>query len=521
MTTMLESRELFSVVPKKGEIMELNRSAGVFLHPTSLASPFGIGDLGAAAFEWVTLLAKAGQGYWQVCPLGPTGYGDSPYQCLSAFAGNELLISPVKLMEEGLLSRADIDAFPALPEEYVDFGAVGREKEKLFRKAFASFANSDDFDRFCSEEKYWLDNYTLFRVIKRKNDLKAWNEWDTALKLSYPATLTSLKEFEQDEIRYQQFLQFLFHRQWSQLKAYAGSLGVRIMGDIPIYAAFDSADAWSMPDYFEFDEACNPTRVAGVPPDYFSATGQLWGNPLYKWDDMRDNRYSWWIARIKKGLQMVDVIRIDHFRGFDSYWAVPANRPDAVQGEWLPGPGIDFFNQVRHVLGDLPLIAEDLGNITPQVIGLRKAVGIPGMKVLQFAFDGDQTNWHLPYNIVTDNIVYTGTHDNDTSFGWFLKLQKKDKEKVLDYLGCREQDMAEEFVRLAYSTPGYLCVVPLQDILGLDSSHRMNTPGTMAGNWKWRVTLDMLGQHGLYKMDMAKDFARIYGRMSRLQAKTA
>jgi 4-alpha-glucanotransferase len=330
--------------------------------------------------------------------------------------------------------------------------------------------------------------------------------------------LNSLKQFEQDEIRFQQFLQFQFHRQWFELKAYAGGLGVRIIGDVPIYAAFDSADTWSMPDYFEFDAACNPTRVAGVPPDYFSATGQLWGNPLYKWDDMRDNRYSWWISRIRKTLQLVDVIRLDHFRGFESYWAIPADRPDAVQGEWMAGPGIDFFNQLKQVLGDLPLIAEDLGNITPQVIGLRQAVGIPGMKVLQFAFDGDPTNWHLPYNIVPDNIIYTGTHDNDTSQGWFSKLPKQDKKTVLEYLGCPEEEMIEHFLRLAYAAPGYLCIVPLQDVLGLDSSHRMNTPGTTTGNWKWRVTIDMLGEQGLDKMDMVKGFGRIYGRLPKKTA---
>jgi 4-alpha-glucanotransferase len=491
--------------------MDLQRSAGIFLHPTSLPSPFGIGDLGAAAFEWVTLLAKNKQLYWQVCPLGPTGYGDSPYQCLSAFAGSEFLISPVKLMEDGLLSRADIDAYPALPEEYVDFGAVAREKEKLFRKAYSAFNDSDDFARFCEAEKYWLDNYALFRVIKSKNNGKAWGEWDAALKLSYPATLKSLQQFEGSELRYWQFLQFHFYRQWSQVKAYAVTQGVRIIGDIPIYTAFDSADTWSMPDYFEFDASCNPTRVAGVPPDYFSATGQLWGNPLYKWDDMRDNRYSWWIARIKKTLQLVDVVRLDHFRGFESFWAIPAHRQDAIQGAWVAGPGIDFFNHVRQALGDMPLIAEDLGNITPQVIGLRQAVGIPGMKVLQFAFDGDPTNWHLPYNMAADNVVYTGTHDNDTSLGWFSKLQEKNKKIVLDYLGCNEDAMVGHFVRLAYAAPAKLCIIPLQDIFELDSSHRTNTPGTMAGNWKWRVTIEMLGPQGLDKMDMARDFSRIYG----------
>jgi 4-alpha-glucanotransferase len=490
----------------------MKRSAGVFLHPTSLPSPFGIGDLGAAAYDWITLLAKNKQSFWQVCPLGPTGYGDSPYQCLSSFAGNELLISPVKLMEEGLLRRADIDDYPALPEEYVDFGAVFAAKEKLFRKAYGGFGGSDDFVRFCEEERYWLEKYALFRLVKGKSGGKPWNEWYTELKLSYPATLNSLKEFEYKEIGYHQFLQYIFFRQWSEMKSYAASQGVGIIGDIPIYVAFDSADAWAMPDYFEFDELCNPVKVAGVPPDYFSASGQLWGNPIYKWDYMRDNRYSWWIARIRKTLALVDVIRLDHFRGFESFWAVPAGRPDAIRGEWMHGPGIDFFNQVKASLGDLPLIAEDLGNITPQVIGLRQAVGIPGMKVLQFAFDGDPTNWHLPYNISPDNIVYTGTHDNDTSMGWFQKLQKKEKKTVLDYLGSAEDGMIGNFIRAAYASPASLCIIPFQDILGLGTSHRMNTPGTLHGNWKWRMTIDMLGDHNLDKIEMAKDFSDIYGR---------
>ncbi len=499
----------------------INRSAGIFLHPTSLASPFGIGDLGAAAYEWITLLAKSNQRYWQVCPLGPTGYGDSPYQSLSSFAGNTLLISPVKLLEDGLLSRQDIGAYPALPESFVDFQAVEREKEKLFRKAFSRFVDSDDFLQFCENEKQWLDSYAIFVVIKKNNGGKPWSAWDAALKLGYPAALNSMKQFEHKEIRYQKFLQFMFHRQWRDMKAYAATQGIRIVGDIPIYVAYDSADAWSKPDYFEFDSSCNPIRVAGVPPDYFSAAGQLWGNPIYKWDFMRVDHYSWWLSRIRKTLQLVDLIRLDHFRGFESFWAIKADRADAVQGEWVAGPGMEFFNQVRQAFGDLPFIAEDLGNITPQVIGLRLAAGIPGMKVMQFAFDDDPANWHLPYNIVPDNIVYTGTHDNDTTLGWFSKLQGKEKKKVLEYCNCRIETVVENFIRTAYATPGNLCVVPIQDILNLDSAHRMNTPGTKTGNWKWRLTIDMLREEGLDKMDMVKDFCRIYGRCGRLPQKAA
>ncbi|HAJ78811.1 MAG TPA: 4-alpha-glucanotransferase, partial [Fibrobacteres bacterium] len=436
----------------------MKRSSGIFLHPTSLTSPFGIGDIGSAAYEWITTLKQAGQTFWQVCPLGPTGYGDSPYQCLSSFAGNTLLISPVKLMESGLISREDISCYKALPGDKVDYQAVFVEKEKLFRKAYSRFTNSNEFLSFCEKEKYWLDDYSLYRVIKDKNHGVSWNEWNSEFKLRYPAALDSVQQFSDKEIRYHKFLQFIFHDQWAQLKACANSSGISIIGDLPIYVALDSADTWALPDYFEFDENCNPSKVAGVPPDYFSATGQLWGNPIYKWDSMRVDRYSWWISRIKKTLQLVDVIRLDHFRGFESFWAIPSDRSDAVVGEWQAGPGIDFFNQVRQSLGALPIIAEDLGNITPQVIGLRLAAGIPGMKVLQFAFDGDPTNWHLPYNIVPDNIVYTGTHDNDTTLGWFMHLEEKDKKTVLDYLGCGEENMVENFIRMAYASPANLCI---------------------------------------------------------------
>jgi 4-alpha-glucanotransferase len=495
----------------------MNRSAGIFLHPTSLPSPFGIGDLGGASYEWVSALQRCGHRYWQMCPLGPTGYGDSPYQCLSSFAGNTLLISPVKMMEEGLLTRSDIDSYKALPEDRVDFQAVEKEKEKLFRKAYQKFTLSDAFHSFCDREKYWLEDYALYKVIKNNISQKAWNTWDVPLKLRYPAALGTVKQFDEKEIRYHKFLQFIFHDQWAELKAFANNLGISIIGDVPVYVALDSADSWSSPDFFEFDENCNPTRVAGVPPDYFSATGQLWGNPLYKWDFMKEDGYAWWISRIKKTLQLVDVIRLDHFRGFESYWAVPAGLPNAVKGEWVQGPGIDFFNRLRAALGNLPLIAEDLGNITPQVIGLRAATGIPGMKVLQFGFDGDPTNWHLPYNIIPENIVYTGTHDNDTTRGWFAHLPENEKTIVLEFLGCDEIDIVDDLVRSAYASSAHLCIIPLQDVFGLDSTHRMNTPGTMNGNWRWRCTMHMLNSEQ-DKLDMIGDFARIYGRQTVRQA---
>jgi 4-alpha-glucanotransferase len=419
-------------------------------------------------------------------------------------------------MEEGLLTRSDIGSFSALPEDHVDFPAVDKEKEKLFRKAYEKFRPSDAFYSFCDSEKYWLDDYALYKVIKNGISQKAWNAWDVPLKLRYPAALGTVKQFEEKEIRYHKFLQFVFHSQWAQLKAFANGQGIGIIGDVPVYVALDSADSWSSPDYFEFDENCNPIRVAGVPPDYFSVSGQLWGNPLYKWDFMKEDGYSWWISRIKKTLQLVDVIRLDHFRGFESFWAVPAGRTDAVKGDWVQGPGIDFFNHLKGALGNLPLIAEDLGNITPQVIGLRVATGIPGMKVLQFAFDGDPTNWHLPYNIISENIVYTGTHDNDTTRGWFTHLPDNEKAVVLEYLNSDELDIVDDFVRTAYASPAHLCVVPLQDVFGLDSSYRMNTPGTTSGNWQWRCTMHMMSDD-LGKLDMIGNFAEVYGRQAVLK----
>ncbi len=487
----------------------MERASGVFLHPTSLPSAFGIGDLGENAYRWIDCLAANAQRWWQTCPLGPTGYGDSPYQCLSSFAGNTLLISPKRLVRDNFLCLKDLESYPAVPESRVDFGAVISAKSRLFEIAHRRFEPTDAFVRFCADNAGWLDNYALFMAIKELRGGAAWNQWEAALRLRFPASLDEMRQANGDRIRYYQFLQYVFFSQWDELKRYANTAGVRIIGDIPYYVALDSADAWAYAEAFEFNEHGEPARVAGVPPDYFSETGQLWGNPLYRWDTMAADRYAWWKKRIRAALRLVDLIRIDHFRGFESFWAVPADHKTAIEGRWEPGPGLDFFTELEKDLGALPLIAEDLGDITTAVEQLRNDAGLPGMSVLQFAFDGNKKNPYLPYNTPFDSVVYTGTHDNNTSVGWFGKLTAKEKRRVCDYIGGDQRDFMPSFLRAAFGSPAELCIVPLQDILYLDGSHRMNTPGTRDGNWAWRFTWKMLDRK---KLEAVKAYTRIYGR---------
>jgi 4-alpha-glucanotransferase len=487
----------------------MNRASGILLHPTSLPSRFGIGDLGETAYEWVDLLEEMCQSYWQICPLGPTGYGDSPYQSLCSFAGNTLLISPQKLQNMGLLTEDELNAFPQLPEENVDYGAVINKKEVLYKTAFARFKENAEFRNFCEKEHYWLDDYALYKVIKDQNDGMPWYKWGSQYKLRFPAALTEMSVAYRKELTYQKFLQFIFQKQWLELKEYTNGKNVKIIGDLPIYIAYDSSDTWGSPELFELNEEGQPVRVAGVPPDYFSETGQLWGNPLYHWQHMKEDGYSWWIRRITKTLEMVDFMRLDHFRGFEAYWAVKADSPTAIDGEWVKGPGFDLFKTIRSKLGKLPIIAEDLGVITDDVETLRKQAGLPGMKVLQFAFDGNTENPYLPYNITPDSVIYTGTHDNDTSMGWFNSLNENDKHHVRKYLGCADDKFLEKFLRTTLSSPSNLSIIPFQDVLGLDSKHRMNTPGTMSGNWQWRYCKTMLDKD---KVGLIADFTRIYGR---------
>ncbi len=470
----------------------MQRKAGIFLHPTSLPSPFGIGDLGKEAYRWIDLLTEYKQTIWQICPLGPVGYGYSPYNCHSSFAGNHLLISPEKLMDDALLTQRDLDGYTTLPENFVDFAHVVDEKEKLFRIAFARFRLTEEYMHFCEKERYWLDDYALFMTIKKLTGNTPWNTWDTLYKLRYPEALQDVETRHRDEIIFIKFLQFVFFRQWNNLHAYAREKGVEIFGDLPYYVAYDSSDVWSTEGIFELDDAGDPLTISGVPPDYFSETGQLWGNPIYNWKLLKETGYEWWIRRIGKILEMVDWIRIDHFRGFEAYWSVPFGSPNAINGEWIKGPGNDFFTVLKETLGTLPLLAEDLGMITKEVEALRKSIGIPGMRVMQFAFDGDDDNPHRPHNIKQDCVIYTGTHDNDTTVGWFNHLPKKMKELVCTYLDCKEEEVFERLIHTAYFSPAEWCVLPLQDVLQLDSAHKMNTPGTVKGNWQWRFTHDMI-----------------------------
>jgi 4-alpha-glucanotransferase len=489
----------------------MERSAGILLHPTSLPSPFGIGDLGTAAHEWLSLLHKHGVGIWQILPLGPTGYGNSPYQCLSTYAGNTLLISPELLEHDGLLTAQEVKKYPKLPETRVDYDAVASAKDQLFRIAFTRFVETEEYVRFCKEEQDWLADYVLFVVLKKRFNGLPWNQWDALFIARNAGALAQAELDYAQELRYQTFLQFQFFKQWQKLHDYARKLGIAIMGDIPIYVAFDSADVWAHPEYFELDAGFHAIRVAGVPPDYFSAGGQLWGNPLYRWDVLKTTGYSWWITRIRKALALTDYVRLDHFRGFESYWAVPAQDTDARAGTWVHGPGIDLFMVLQHTVGIQCLIAEDLGDINDKVIRLKEEIGLPGMNVLQFAFDGNKQNGYLPHNVVPDSVIYTGTHDNNTTRGWFSSLLREHKERVLEYLNCNEKTMTESMVRAACASSARYCIVPLQDILDLDSRHRMNTPGTVGNNWEWRCTESML-KGGKNKLDAFSRMIVTFGR---------
>jgi len=487
----------------------MTRASGIFLHPTSLPSPYGIGDLGETALRWIDLLSSHEQSFWQFCPLSPTGYGDSPYQTLCSFAGNTLLISPDELLKEGLLSKADLKSYPLLPDDRVDFGPVISEKDSMLRKAYRNFTDTKEFLAFCKKEDKWLGDYALFRVVKTYHKERPWWEWEPDYKLRKPDALKSMAEKSVGELRYQKFLQYVFFSQWRKVRAYAAEKKVSLIGDIPFYTAYDSSDTWSEPSQFLFDADAKPISVAGVPPDYFSETGQLWGNPLYRWDAMKKDGYSWWRRRIEKTLELTDYIRIDHFRAFDTYWAVPYSSPTAATGEWKKGPGLHFFEAIKKALGELPFIAEDLGDITPGVIKLREDINAPGMKILQFAFDSNTMNPYLPYNITKDSVTYTGTHDNDTSLGWFTTLSDSGKKRVCDYLHCTAKNFSEAFLRCALGSSSWLCLVPMQDVLTLGIGHRMNTPGKMWGNWQWRMTKIMPVEAKLKKF---AELTEVYGR---------
>jgi 4-alpha-glucanotransferase len=475
------------------------RSSGVLLHITSLPSPHGVGDIGPAAVSWIDHLDQAEQGFWQSLPLGPTGYGNSPYQPLSSFAGNTVVISPDWLVDDELLQPSDC-AHDAFPPGSVDYDAVTSFKRRLLEKAWIRFragVRADlrpGYEQFCEDQDHWLADYALFRALQAKFRNAPYLEWPADLVDRAPAALEQARRELADEIRRVCFAQFLLFRQIERLKAHARSKKLRLIGDMPFFVSPESSDTWAHPELFLLDERRRPRFVAGVPPDYFSAQGQLWGNPVYNWDELRRSGFRWWIDRLRARLIHVDVIRLDHFRAFAAAWHVPAGAATAQSGRWMPGPGADFFRVVERELGSLPFLAEDLGLITPEVYALRDQFHLPGMRVLQFAFDGHSDNPHLPANYVTNTVVYTGTHDNPTTRGWFEDLAGDERQRVWKSLGRQVQtsDAAHALIELAWSSVAGLAMAPLQDMLNLGREARMNVPGRADGNWSWRATEEML-----------------------------
>lgn len=496
--------------------MNFKRSSGILMHPTSFYSNYGIGDLGKGAYDFIDFLILSKQKLWQTFPLGPTGYGDSPYQCFSAFAGNPLLLSIDILIEDLLLSESDI------PDEYfdlqsIDYGKVINFKNPLFQKAYENFKLSKDsllknkFEIFIKNNSLWLEDYALFAALKDHFGGKAWTDWDKDIKLREEHSLIHYRKKLDDRCYYYKFIQYMFHKQWSELKAYANENGIKIIGDIPIFVAFDSADAWSNPELFLFDQDRKPIKVAGVPPDYFSETGQLWGNPIYDWDALQNTDFKWWINRIESNLELCDIIRIDHFRGFSAYWAVPYGEKTAINGSWEPCPGDKLFKAIEKALGKLPIIAEDLGVITPEVEELRDSFNFPGMKILQFAFDSQNESTHLPHHYVKNSVVYTGTHDNDTTVGWYHKIGKSDRKFADKYLNIADNHSINwVFIKCAWASTAAFALAPMQDILGLDSSARMNTPGVAVGNWQWRIREEDLNNRKI--ISILKEITEIYFR---------
>jgi 4-alpha-glucanotransferase len=476
------------------------RASGLLLHVTSLPSPYGIGDVGPAAIKWIDQLHEAGQSWWQSLPLGPTGYGNSPYQSLSSFAGNSLLISPEWLIEDGLLRASDCTP-PFFSRTAVDYGMVILFKLRLLEKAWNNFSTGAPaelqaaFEQFCHDQSHWLEDYTLFRVLKAKYNGAYYLEWPAELVKRVPAALAQARRDLASQIQQACFAQFLLFRQGERLKKHARAKGVHLIGDLPFFVSPDSSDVWANPELFLLDERRRPRFVAGVPPDYFSSQGQLWGNPVYNWEALCQTGYRWCIDRIRALLAHVDVIRLDHFRGFAAAWHVPAGATTAQSGQWVPGPGADFFNAVQRELGVLPFIAEDLGLITPDVSALRDQFHVPGTRVLQFAFDGHSDNPYLPHNYVSNTVVYTGTHDNPTSRGWYGELPPYQRQNLWNYLkrpAGESGQVASELIRLAWSSVAALAVAPLQDLLNLGAEARMNVPGRAEGNWSWRCTEELL-----------------------------
>jgi len=486
------------------------RCSGILLHVSSLPGGHGIGDLGKSAYEFLDFLAESGPKIWQVLPLSPTGYGDSPYQCFSSFAGNPLFIDLKALRDQGLLSLQDLASVPDLPNEQVDYGRVIDFKQGLLRKAAHNFfaarspVEGTAFDLFCQNNADWLDDYALFMASKAAHRGAVWVNWDAGLRRRNPDALTKWREQLASETRIHKYAQFEFFRQWEKLKAYCRHRGISVMGDVPIYVAHDSADVWAHQGLFRLDDQARPTAVAGVPPDYFSATGQLWGNPLYRWDVLAASGYSWWIDRFRASLKLFDFVRLDHFRGFEAYWEIPASASTADAGKWVKGPGAEFFQALQAELKELPFVAENLGVITPEVEAIREQFGFPGMSLLQFAFGNDpQGPTFRPHNYSRELVAYTGGHDNDTTVGWWTSSGvgesirtaediRKERDFTRAYLSFENEPINWVFIRAVLASVAATAILPLQDVLGLGSEARMNLPGTISGNWKWRYQPQVL-----------------------------
>jgi 4-alpha-glucanotransferase len=508
------------------------RRCGVLLHPTSLPGPYGIGELGSEAYAFIDFLERSGQTLWQVLPLGPTGYGDSPYASFSTFAGNPLLISLDRLEAEGWLLKANLSGSPRFSSTKVDYMRVQQWKLPLLQKAATAFLSSkdqqhwSDYKKFLREQDSWINDFALFMAVKEHFQIKAeedglegktWsNYWDRDIRLREPKAIAHWKSRLSDKVEIQKVLQFWFFQQWLELRAYANGKGIQIIGDIPIFVAADSVDVWANRSFFKLNNEGRPSCVAGVPPDYFSATGQLWGNPIYDWKALKSDHFSWWLARVKAMRTLVDIIRIDHFRGFDAYWEIPAGKTDATVGKWVKAPGMDLFKEIQKRFGDIPILAEDLGLITPGVIQLRDAFNLPGMKILQFAFDsseagGASENVFIPHSYPRNCVVYTGSHDNDTVRGWFESAKKGDQKLALAYINRRfAEPLAWAFVRSAVASVADTAIIPAQDLLNMGSGARMNIPSTLGShNWSWRL------KKGQLSNALADKFCRLtklYGR---------
>jgi len=495
--------------------MRFPRSSGILLHPTSLPGQFGSGDLGVPAYRFIDWLVTSGQSIWQMLPIGPVGLANSPYMSFSAFAGSSMLIDLQELVLHGWLTKEDLYTAKDFPDYRVNYPDVAAFRMKMLLKASECFfkkRSSEDtkqFVQYCTTEKTWLEDYALFQALNHRYNEKEWSSWDTGLAHRETQALKKAAEELHDCIDFHKFTQWCFNRQWNALKKYANDRNVALVGDIPIFVAYHSADVWAYPDQFRLDKNGVPIVVAGVPPDYFSKTGQRWGNPLYRWDVIKETKYRWWIERFRKTFSLFDLIRIDHFRGFESYWEIPEEEETAVKGRWVKGPGEEFFKYVQRKLGTLPIIAEDLGIITTEVHALREKLKFPGMKVLQFAFGGGPENAFLPHRYEQNCVVYTGTHDNDTTRGWYEKASNHEQDFVRRYCKTDGNEIQWDLIKYALESVAYIAVIPFQDVIGLGSEGRMNIPGTIEGNWEWRFSWNQVGS---YIADRLYELTALYGR---------